>query len=69
MTHEEAIILSAYTGTLLVKDFSEVHAYIEKLLERPVYLHELAYTEVWYKIREKLWPKICEMLQNDSETE
>lgn len=69
MTHEEAIILSAYTGVSLVKDFSEVHEYIEKMLGRAVFPYELVRTEVWYKIREKLWPKVCEMFQNDSDAE
>ena len=41
MTLHEKVVLSAYTGILMC-DFSEVHKYIEKLLGRPVWTHELA---------------------------
>ena len=41
MTKREAAIVSAYTG-VLIGDFDEVHKYIEELLGRPVFTHELA---------------------------
>jgi hypothetical protein len=52
MTKKEAAIVSAYTG-ILIGDFSQMHEYIEKLLERPVFTHELANKEVWNLIKEK----------------
>lgn len=39
MKKNEALLLSAFTGFLLVKDFHEVHEYIEEILERPVFTH------------------------------
>lgn len=42
MTREEGIILSAYTGYLLVDSFDPVHEFVEKLLGRPVWTHEFA---------------------------
>lgn len=42
MTHKEAVILSAYTGFLLVRDFSDVHRFCEKLLGRAIFTHEFA---------------------------
>lgn len=41
MTHQEKIIVSAYTGYLMC-DFSDVHKYIEEKLGRPVWTHEMA---------------------------
>lgn len=52
MTLHEKVVLSAYTGILMC-DFTEVHKYIEKILERPVWTHELASEALWAKIKEK----------------
>ena len=61
MTHNEAIILSAYTGFLLVEDFSEVHKFCEELLGRPIFTSEFANDFVIEEIREKCKPLIFEM--------
>lgn len=45
-------IISAHTGTL-IGEFSDMHSYIELLLERPVFTHELASKEMWKEIRKK----------------
>lgn len=50
MTEKERVIVSAYTGYLMC-DFGEVHLYIEQVLGRPVWTHELASSEMWEKIR------------------
>lgn len=55
MTLEEKVIVSAYTGYLMC-DFNDVHAYIEEKLGHPVWTHELAYPETWYKLRERVKP-------------
>lgn len=52
MTKTEAAIVSAYTGYLIV-DFSILHKYIEKILNRPVWTHELADEEIMKEIHEK----------------
>ena len=41
MTKREAAIVSAYTG-ILIGDFSEMHKYVEKIMDRPVFTHEFA---------------------------
>lgn len=41
MTKREGVVLSAYTGVLLCEEFNDVHLYIEELMGRPVYTHEL----------------------------
>lgn len=61
MTKEEKIIVSAYTGVLMC-DFADLHEYIEKLLKRPVWTHELADHHVMEEIKAKSKPaflKLC----------
>lgn len=55
MTKREAAIVSAYTG-VLIGDFDEVHKYIEELLGRPVFTHELADPVIVAKIQELAKP-------------
>lgn len=52
MTKREAAIVSAYTG-FLIGDFSTLHGYIEEILERPLFTHEMGSDEVRAEIREK----------------
>lgn len=42
MTKREAVIVSAYTG-VLIGDFNETHRYIEEIMGRQVFTHELPY--------------------------
>ena len=41
MTVREGAVISAYTGVLVCKDFSSVHEYIEEIIGRPVFTHEI----------------------------
>lgn len=41
MTKQEAAIVSAYTG-YLIGSFDEMHKYVEKIFNRPVFTHEFA---------------------------
>ena len=41
MTEREGAVLSAYTGILMCKTFSPVHEYIEEIMDRPVWTHEI----------------------------
>lgn len=66
MTKKEAILISAYTGYLLTKDFSDVHLFCQVLLERPIYTHEFASEEVWKEIREKCRPLIENLIRNET---
>ena len=52
ITKREAAIISAYTN-YLIGDFSDMHQYIEKLLGRSVFTHELANPLIVEEIREK----------------
>ncbi len=55
ITKREAAIISAYTG-YLIGDFSETHKYIEEILGRPVWTHEMASEKIWEEIRDKAKP-------------
>ena len=66
MTKREAIVISAYTGVLLV-DFSDLHEYIEEIMERPVFTHELANPAVSDYITELAKPEfiqICDSIND-----
>lgn len=67
MTRNEALLLSAYTGYLLVPDFSDVHEFCERILGRPIYTHEFVDEKIVEEIKEKLKPEIMSMIDNLSE--
>lgn len=48
-----AVILSAYTGVLMC-GFSDMHEYIEYVMERPVFTHELGSECLVDQIKEKI---------------
>nr|DAO46257.1 MAG TPA: hypothetical protein [Bacteriophage sp.] len=55
MTLEERVIVETYTGYCMTSgdERYEVYKYIQKLLGRPVYTHELAQESVMNKLHEK----------------
>lgn len=53
MTHKEAIAISAYTGFCFAP-FDEIHQFIEEVLGRPVFVHELERDDIWEYIRKKM---------------
>ena len=65
MTKNEAVLISAYTKTLLTKDFSDVHKFCEDLLGRPIFTHEFAFDDVWKEIKEKCYPLVLAMIENE----
>ena len=55
MTDHERAIITAYTGITMLagNKFQIFHKYIEDILGRPVFTHELADPAVWKEIKEK----------------
>ena len=55
MTDREKAIVSAYTGIAMLtgEKFSIFHKYVEDILGRSVWTHELADRAVWEEIKEK----------------
>ena len=58
MKHEDAVLISAYTGFLLTKDFDDVHEFCEQLLQRPILSHEFALDSLQNEIKKKCQPLI-----------
>lgn len=52
MTRREAAIVSAYSG-ILIGSFVEFHDYVEEIMGRPVYTHEMGTSEVAQEIKAK----------------
>jgi hypothetical protein len=50
LSHEQAIVVSAYTG-VLVCNFADMHEAVEARMGRPVFTHEFANKEVWSQIK------------------
>lgn len=69
MTKKEAVLVSAYTGFLLTKDFSDVCEFCQELLGRPIWTHEYADEKVQKEIQEKCKPLILEMIENEADTD
>lgn len=67
MTKKESLIISAYTGFMVCKQFSDMHQFIEEVLERPVFTHELGDTTVLKEIQDKLKPQLIELIKNIEE--
>jgi hypothetical protein len=51
MDKHEAAIVSAYTG-YLIGEFSDMHEYIEKVMKRPVFTHEMASEKIVDEIKQ-----------------
>lgn len=65
MTKKECAIVMAYTGIVMLsgEDFQIYHKYIEDIMGRPVWTHELANESVVEEIKEKSkydFLKLCE---------
>jgi len=67
MTNREKVIISAYTGVLMC-NFGDMHEYIEKILGRPVWTHELADEKIRNEIKEASKPDfiaLCEAKETE----
>ena len=55
MTKQECAIVMAYTGTVMLTsdNLGIYYKYLQEILGRPVYTHELAFREIQKQIKEK----------------
>lgn len=70
MTDKEKAIVMAYTGVTMLKGekFSIFHKYIEDIMGRPVFTHELSDEFVWEQIKEKSstdFLRLCEETEDE----
>ena len=61
MTEREAVVISAYTG-ISCCEFSPIHKYIEEIMDRPVFTHEMASKELFKKIKELSKPEFLKIV-------
>ncbi len=52
LSSEQAAVIGAFTG-MLAGPFSDMHEYIEKIMGRPVWTHEMGNDKVAAEIKEK----------------
>ncbi len=52
MTRRESAIISAFTG-IMAGPFDAFHQYVEKIMGRPVWTHEMADESIMLQIKEK----------------
>lgn len=52
MTRRESAIIGAFTG-ILCGPFDALHEYVEEVMERPVFTHEMGDKETFQIIKEK----------------
>lgn len=66
MTKHECAIVMAHTGICMLTgdDFGIYHEYIEKIIGRPVWTHELAIPEIAEEITEKSLNDFLELCKN-----
>ena len=67
MTLHEKVVLTAYTGVLMVagpNELKEVYKYIEKLVGRPILTHELGSETLWTEIKEKAKPDFLKIIES-----
>lgn len=55
MTKEECAIIMAYTGICMLtgEDFSIFHKYVENIMGRPIWTHEMGIGSIADEIKEK----------------
>ena len=61
MTKREAAIVSAYTG-FLCGEFSEMHKYVEEIMGRPVWTHEMGSASFFNEIKTKSKPDFVSLV-------
>lgn len=68
LTREQAAVISAATG-VLVGPFSDMHEYIEKIMGRPVFTHELGSRPFAKEIAEKAKPDLLAICATDEKAD
>lgn len=66
MTKREAAIIGAFTG-ILIGDFSDMHGYIEEIMGRAVFTHEMGNKEIAQEIKNKSKTDLLNICSNITE--
>lgn len=63
MKKREALVITAYTGTLLC-DFSDFQDFASEIIGRPIFTHEIAHEEISEELRKKTSKEFFEIMKN-----
>lgn len=69
MTEKEKLYLSAFTGYLLIDDFSKFHKFAEEILQRPIFTHEFANDKTIAELREATKEECERIIKGGEQTE
>jgi hypothetical protein len=64
LTKEQAAIIGAFTG-YLCGPFSDMHEYVEKIMERPVWTHEMGNKEIMEEIKKRAKADFLEIVAEE----
>ena len=69
MTDKEKAIVMAYTGTCMLTGdkFQIFHEYVEKIMGRPVYTHEMGIKAIADEIKKKAKPDFIALCEESEE--
>lgn len=69
MTDYEKAVVMAFTGVCMLSadKFNIFQEYVEKIMGRPIYSHEMAYKEISDEIREKSKADFLRICEEDSD--
>lgn len=65
MTKEEKLIVSAYTGVLMV-NFNELHKFAETQLGRPIFSHEFGSKAVVDELKDAVHYKFIKLCEEET---
>ena len=51
-------------NVMVCKNFSDVHEFIEEIMERPVFTHEMGSEDFHKELQEKLKPELIKLIEN-----
>jgi len=63
MTKREAAILTAHTG-IFFGHFDAFHEYVENIMDRPVFSHEMGNPEITQEIKDRSEPDFIELMES-----
>ena len=71
MTLKERVIVETYTGICMTssEERNEVYKYMQEIMGRPIFTHELAFKNIQEKLREKSKKDFLELCKNKNKNE
>lgn len=64
LTRQQGAVLGAFTG-ILCGEMSDLHEYIEKIMGRPVWTHEMGQQSIADEIKEKARPDFLALIAQE----